>query len=265
MRHAEEFWQRAESEAPESAMIDGVEVRRGSKVVLVPSPGADLMDSALAGRVATVESLQQDIDGALSVAVTIDDDPGRQLGDARMIGHRFFFSLGEVEPIGTSDAPPPRRVLIAGIGNVFLADDGFGVAVATALARTTLPAGVEVVDFGIRGMDLAFALQRDYDVAILVDAMPRGEAPGTLTLIEPDLATLPPSQGIDSHGMDPVKVLGLLQRLGGSACRILVLGCEPAAIMTGDSPDDMSMELSDEVRRAVPEAVDMLTKLVTEF
>lgn len=264
MRPAEEFWRLAESGAPESVVIDGVEVRRGSRVRLAPSLGRDVFDLTLTGRTATVESVQQDVDGSLSVAVTVDDDPGRHLGDDRYIGHRFFFSMGEVEPLDGPGAPPVRRILIAGIGNVFMADDGFGVAVAGALAGKTLPPGVEVVDFGIRGMDLAFALQRDYDVAVLVDAMPRGEKPGTLTLIEPDLATIPPA-GVDSHAMDPVKVLGLVQRLGGCACRILVLGCEPEMIVNGESPEDMSMEMSGVVQAAVPEAVAMLSRLVTEL
>ncbi len=262
MRPAEEFWVRAESEPPESVVIDGVEVRRGSRVRLVPSDGRDLFDQVLTGRGATVESLQQDIDGGVSVAVTIDDDPGRQLGDDRYIGHRFFFSVGEIEPVAGRAEAVPRRVLIAGIGNVFMADDGFGVAVAAELVGRSLPAGVEVVDFGIRGMDLAFALQRDYAVAVLVDAMPRGAAPGTLALIEPDVAGVAAAGGIDAHSMDPAKVLGLVQRLGGCTCRILVLGCEPEIVVNGDSPEDMSMELSDSVRRAVPEAAAMIERLV---
>ncbi len=265
MRDAEEFWVRAESEPPQSVVIDGVEVRRGSRVRLTPSAGRDVLDLSLAGRAATVESLQQDIDGGLSVAVTIDDDPGRRLGDDRYMGHRFFYSVGEIEPLAAPADSAPRRILIAGIGNVFMADDGFGVAVAAGLAGLSLPAGVDVVDFGIRGMDLAFALQRDYAVAVLVDAMPRGEPPGTLTLIEPDLASIAAAAGIDSHSMDPARVLGLVRRLGGCSCRILVLGCEPEIVVNGDLPEDMSMELSIVVQRAVPEAVALIERLVTEL
>ena len=108
------------------------------------------------------------------VGVLVDDDPGRDLGER---GHRFFFSPDEVVPL---------RVLVAGIGNVFLGDDGFGCALAARVAFE----GVDVVDFGIRGMDLAYALA-DYDVVVFLDATPRGGAPGTLYVIEPDLEGLP--------------------------------------------------------------------------
>ena len=128
---------------------------------------------------------------------------------------------------------------MAGIGNVFLGDDGFGVALAERLARRTLPAGVDVVDFGIRGMDLAYALA-DYDVAVLLDATPRGEPPGTLYVIEPDLDGLP--LDVDAHGMDPVKVLALAKTLGGPLPRTLVLGCEPAG------GEEEFTELSEPVR-----------------
>ena len=125
--------------------------------------------------------------GSSTSHVTIDDDPGRDLGEERLIGHRFFFTPEEVEPLGGELAPAlPPKILVAGIGNVFLGDDGFGVAVAERLARRELPERVHVEDYGIRGMDLAYALH-DYDVALFVDATPRGEAPGTLYVIEPDL------------------------------------------------------------------------------
>ena len=112
-------------------------------------------------------------------------------------------------------------MLVAGIGNVFLGDDGFGVRAGAARVATT---GVDVVDFGIRGMDLAYALA-DYDVVVFLDATPRGEPPGTLYVIEPDLDGLP--LDVDAHAMDPVKVLALAKTLGGELPRTLVLGCEP--------------------------------------
>ena len=166
------------------------------------------------------------MEGDVQLAVTVEDDPGRDLGEDRQIGHRFFFSPDEVEPLGPREPEvAARRILVAGIGNVFLGDDGFGVAVAGRLAAATLPPGVDVVDFGIRGMDLAYAL-RDYDVAILVDAVPRGGAPGTLYVIEPELDA--DEAGPDAHGMDPVKVLALARGLGDPLPRVLVVGCEPA-------------------------------------
>lgn len=97
-----------------------------------------------------------------------------------------------------------RRVLIAGVGNIFLGDDGFGVEVVRRLAGRELPDGVEVRDFGIRGMDLAYALQEDYEVVVFVDATPRGEKPGTVSLIEAEVED-DEEVSLDAHGMDPVK------------------------------------------------------------
>ncbi len=204
-------WEELERPGPDAVTVAGVELRRGSRVRLRPRAGGDVFDIALAGRAATVADIEQDVDGGLQVAVTVDDDPGRDLGAINQPGHRFFFSPEEVEPLGG------RRVLVAGIGNVFLGDDGFGVAVAERLARRELPAGVEARDFGIRGMDLAYALG-DYDAAVLVDAVPRGGEPGTLYVIEPKL-DLPGGQ-FQAHGMDPVSVLALARELGGTPERV---------------------------------------------
>src|SRR5437868_14687112 len=93
---------------------------------------------------------------------------------------------------------PLRRILIACIGNIFLGDDGFGVEVAQRLSSREYPEGVQVVDFGIRGMELAYTLLDDYDTLILVDAVPRGSPAGTLYLIEPDLTGIGPEQGVEA-------------------------------------------------------------------
>ena len=156
-----------------------------------------------------------------------------------------------------------RRVLVAGIGNIFLGDDGFGVEVVRRLASRPLPEGVEVKDFGIRGMDLAYALQEDYGLVVLVDATPRGGEPGTVYLIEPEIedggeATL------DTHGMDPVKVIKLSRALGAPPARTLVVGCEPRVVPGGEDYDEMLMELSGPVRAAVDEAVKLVESLVRE-
>jgi hydrogenase maturation protease len=155
----------------------------------------------------------------------------------------------------------PERVLIAGIGNIFLGDDGFGVEVVRRLADRPLPEGVEVKDFGIRGMDLAYALQDDYGLVVFVDATPRGGEPGTVYLIEPEIeddgeATL------DTHGMDPVKVIKLSRALGARPTRTLVVGCEPQVVLGGEDYDEMLMELSEPVRAAVEEAVKLVESLV---
>ena len=183
-------WEELERPGPDAVLVDGVEVRRDSRVRLRPRAGGDVFDLALAGRTAVVEGVEADLEGNLLLAVVVEDDPGRDLGVHRQPGHRFFFAPEEVEPLPARVAATAApRVLVAGIGNVFLGDDGFGVALAGRLARRTLPPGVEVVDFGIRGMDLAYALP-EYDAAVLLDATPRGQAPGTLYVIEPSLDAL---------------------------------------------------------------------------
>jgi hydrogenase maturation protease len=158
----------------------------------------------------------------------------------------------------------PKRILVAGVGNVFLGDDGFGVEVVRRLAGRGLPEGVEVVDFGIRGMDLAYALQDDYDVVVFVDATPRGERPGTVYLLEPEIEE-DGEVALDTHGMDPVKVVKLSRALGAGPTRTLVVGCEPQVVVGGEAYDDMLMELSEPVRAAVEEAVKLVESLVERF
>ncbi|PHQ52313.1 hypothetical protein BLA24_08280 [Streptomyces cinnamoneus] len=170
-----------------------------------------------------------------------------------------------MEPVVGETAPPTARVLIAGIGNVFLADDAFGPEVVAALRRRPVAAGVHVADFGIRGMDLAHRLLDGYDVAVFVDAAPRGGAPGTLYLIEPAPVDAAAPAPPDAHGMDPVRVLALAHRLsaagqGGAVPRVVVLGCEPLVRLRGDEPE-VAFGLSEPVRAAVPEAVRWLESL----
>jgi hydrogenase maturation protease len=157
-----------------------------------------------------------------------------------------------------------RRILVAGVGNIFLGDDGFGVEVARRLAGRELPDGVEVVDFGIRGMDLVYALQDDYEVVVFVDATPRGEKPGTVYLIEPEIE----DDGevmLDTHGMDPLKVIKLARALGAKPARTLVVGCEPQVVLSGEDYNDMLMELSEPVDAAVEEAAKLAESLVEEI
>jgi hydrogenase maturation protease len=157
-----------------------------------------------------------------------------------------------------------ERILVAGVGNVFLGDDGFGVEVVRRLAGRGLPEGVKVVDFGIRGLDLAYALQDDYEVVIFVDATPRGEKPGTVYLLEPEIEE-DGEVALDTHGMDPVKVIKLSRALGARPTRTLVVGCEPQVVVGGEAHDDLLMELSEPVRAAVEEAVKLVESLVEEI
>jgi hydrogenase maturation protease len=155
----------------------------------------------------------------------------------------------------------PERILIAGVGNVFLGDDGFGVEVARRLAGRDLPEGVEVRDFGIRGMDLAYALQEGYETVIFVDALPLGEKPGTVSLIEPEIED-DGEVSLDTHGMDPVRVIKLARALGAPPGRTLVVGCEPQVVPSGEDYDDMALGLSEPVRAAVDEAVRLVESVV---
>jgi hydrogenase maturation protease len=155
------------------------------------------------------------------------------------------------------------RVLVAGIGNIFLGDDAFGVEVVRRLAERPLPEGVRVVDFGIRGFDLACALLDGYDGAILVDALQRGYSPGTLCVLEPDLGGLDAEQGeLQAHGMHPVAVLRLVRTMGGQLGPLRVVGCEPA---TFGSEEDPAMGLSPAVEGAVEEAVRLVETVVREL
>ena len=248
-------WEELERPAPEAVRIDEAIVRRRSRVRLKPRRGADVFDLALADRVGVVDEIVEAIDGAVKLAVTVEDDPGQDLGEAGQLGHRFFFSIDEVEPL-------PPWLLVAGIGNVFLADDGFGVAVADRLARSDVPPGVHIEDYGIRGMDLAYAMA-DYEVVVLVDAVPRGEPPGTLYVIEPEVESERPAAP-DAHGMDPVQVLALARALGGELPRVLVVGCEPAVRMSG-AEEEVVADLSEPVRAAIDGAVSLVESLIEDL
>lgn len=247
---------------PDSVHVDGVRLTAGSRVVLRPRTTAtDVLMRAIDGRRAIVETVVQDTEDVISLTVTLEDDPARSLGKGRGLGHRFFVSPDEVQPLPTEGpAAPPRRILVAGIGNVFMGDDGFGVAVARRLAERQLPEGVDVVDFGIRGMDLAYALGDRYDAAVLIDVAPRGQPPGTLEVIEPDVE---PDLfvGFEAHGMDPVSVLQFARQFGPIPERTLIVGCEPETVLNPDG-DELLDELSAAVTAAVEPAVTLVEELV---
>jgi hydrogenase maturation protease len=158
------------------------------------------------------------------------------------------------------------RILIAGIGNIFLGDDAFGVEVAQRLTRRGLPEEVRVVDFGIRGLDLSYALLDGYESVILVDAVPRGGAPGTLYVLETEIGDnaepYPDGTLLEMHRLDPDKVLRLAAHLGAKVEHLLVVGCETAA--TGDY-EDMHDGLSDPVRLAVEQAIPLIEALAARL
>jgi hydrogenase maturation protease len=175
-------------------------------------------------------------------------------------------------------SPPQKkikRILIACIGNIFMGDDGFGVEVAQRLMsrkNRRYPEGVEVFDFGIRGFDLAYTLLEEYDTLVLVDAITRGGAPGTIYLIEPDLSKIGSENaleaarvGLDAHSMDPMKVLAFARTLGARPIHTLLVGCEPAVITGNDDYLDMQMGLSEPVQAAVDEAIKLIDSLIEQL
>lgn len=262
-------WQLLEEKAPlEHVTIGDTDVKVGDRVRLRPRQGGDVLDIALAGQIAHVESIEQDYEGKVHICVVLEDDPGRDLGLLRQPGHRFFFDDTEVEPLPPGEASPAKvaeqpNILVAGIGNIFLGDDGFGVEVVKRLATRELPTSVRVADFGIRGFDLAYALQDGYETTILVDAYPHGQAPGTVSLIEPDLDKLgePEQVVVETHGMNPLNVLRMATAMNGSLKKVLLIGCEPATF----GGEEGQMGLSEPVEAAVEEALEMVSAVVDKI
>jgi hydrogenase maturation protease len=155
-----------------------------------------------------------------------------------------------------------NRILVAGIGNIFFGDDGFGCEVAAELTKRSWPDGVQIVDFGIRAYDLAYTIMDGYDATIIIDAAPRGEKPGTVYLLELDPDKVDPSgeEIADAHALTPVRVLQLVRALGGRAKNLYLVGCEPARL---DGEGEIG--LSDDVSAAVPIAVKMIEKVLADF
>jgi hydrogenase maturation protease len=151
------------------------------------------------------------------------------------------------------------RTLVAGIGNVFLGDDGFGVEVVRRLALRALPEDVQVSDFGIRGFDLVYALLDGYASVILVDTAPRGGPPGTLYVIEPILDAEEATPSLATHGMDPMRVLELARAMGGHVEQLVLVGCEPAVLA---EEGECVVGLSPPVAAAVDSAVETIESLI---
>lgn len=155
-----------------------------------------------------------------------------------------------------------KRILVAGIGNIFFGDDAFGCEVIRELSRRDFAPDVQVTDFGIRGYDLAFALT-EFENVILVDATPRGEAPGTVCLMEIDPAQVAAleSAAPDAHNLNPVSVIQMARTFGEVSERIYLVGCEPAALES----DSGEIGLSDAVQAAVPKAVEMIESVIEKI
>jgi hydrogenase maturation protease len=156
-----------------------------------------------------------------------------------------------------------ERILIAGIGNIFQGDDAFGVEVARRLSEKPWPQEVTIRDFGIRGFDLAYALNEAWDTVILVDALSRGAEPGTVFVLETDAADWDrgiEDCGLQPHGLDPLQAIRLAKSLGSVPERILVVGCEPAEL----GGDEGVMGLSAKVEAAIDVAVAEIGRILKE-
>jgi hydrogenase maturation protease len=158
---------------------------------------------------------------------------------------------------------PLRSILIAGVGNAWLRDDGFGGEVARRLAACPLPAGVDVMDAGTGGLDLAYEVMRGYDALVILDVSKQGGEPGTLYVMEPDGQSVPggieDGELINPHAMDPQTVLRFVKSVGAWPGRVVVIACEPADV------DQMGWGLSEKVSGAVDRAVDVVVETVAEL
>jgi hydrogenase maturation protease len=156
-----------------------------------------------------------------------------------------------------------KQILVAGVGNVFLADDGFGGAVAARLGERELPPGVTVMDFGTGGLDLAYEVMRGYDALVIVDISRQGGEPGMLYVMEPDEAefggAIEDGEALDPHGMDPRTMLRFVKSVGGWPGKVVIVACEPTGV------EAMGMELSEDVAAAVGRAVDTVLEQIAEL
>jgi hydrogenase maturation protease len=163
----------------------------------------------------------------------------------------------------TKTSTANKRVMVAGVGNIFMKDDGFGGAVIKKMLDKKFPEGVEVKDFGTGGLKLAYDLMKGYDGLILLDASSRGEKPGTLYVIEPNEndtdGNLENGTIIDPHGADPATVLRFVKSIGSWPAKVLIVACEPETV------DDFEIGLSEPVNAAIDKAIELVDELIKEI
>jgi hydrogenase maturation protease len=163
-----------------------------------------------------------------------------------------------------TDRPMRDQILVAGIGNVFLGDDGFGAAVTRRLRERELPGGVSVFDFGTGGLKLAYEVMRGYSGLVLVDVSRQGGEPGTLYVMDADpedvSGEIADGDALDPHGMDPRTVLRFVKAIAGWPGRVVIVACEPAELGA-----DGGMTLSGPVAEAVDRAVEVVLETLGEL
>ena len=156
-----------------------------------------------------------------------------------------------------------RKILIAGVGNAWLRDDGFGGEVARKLEQRELPEGVAVMDVGTGGLDLAYEVMRGYDALVVLDVSRQGGGPGTLYVMEADedsvQGAIDDGDVINPHAMDPQTVLRFVKSIGAWPGRVIVIACEPADV------EEMGWGLSDQVKEAVERAVELVVETIEEL
>ena len=156
-----------------------------------------------------------------------------------------------------------RKILIAGVGNAWLRDDGFGGEVARRLEQLSLPENVVVMDAGTGGLDLAYEVMRGYDALVILDVSRQGGEPGTLYVMEPEEESvnggIEDGQVINPHGMDPQTVLRFVKSIGAWPGRVMVIACEPADV------EEVGWGLTEQVKEAVDRAVTLVVETVEEL
>lgn len=243
-------WGQLARAAPGYVTIGGAKVAAGSRVRLWPAAGGDLLDIELAGRTAVVEGVDQDLDDTCYLAVILDEDPGRDLGHYRQPGHRFFFRAEEVEPLpGNDPQAEEAQVLVAGVGDEFKGDSGFGLEVVRRLAAGPRPPGITATEFGIRIRDLGRSIEQGWDAVIVVAALAGGGQPGELSIAElgGDIRT------VEVAGVGAVD---LPAGPGGPRSGTWLVGCQPKA--------GSGAGLSEPVTRSVDRAAAEIGRLASQ-
>jgi len=162
-----------------------------------------------------------------------------------------------------STDPPLRRILVAGVGNAWLRDDGFGGEVARRLEQLDLPDDVAVMDAGTGGLDLAYEVMRGYDALVIVDVSRQGGEPGTLYVIEPEEdeveGGIEDGEAINPHGMDPATVLRFVRAVGGWSGKVVIVACEPGEV------EDLGLGLSPALEAAVDQAIALIDETIADL